>query len=216
MIEKIVTIGAYGYDADRFFAALQAAGVDTFCDVRRRRGVRGSEYAFANRARLEARLAELGIRYVHRLDLAPDNELRQAQYAVDAAAHVGKRARQVLSPAFAEGYRRAQLAAFDSRQLCRGVGAGCACRCPLLRGDRTGGLSSLARGGAARCRSGRAGRESAALKIKHFADVLSAEIVHHAGESQTLSFAPGENDESPDCCQNENGRRRLCRRDRAG
>ena len=64
MIEKIVTIGAYGYDADRFFAALQGAGVDTFCDVRRRRGVRGSEYAFANRARLEARLAELGIRYV--------------------------------------------------------------------------------------------------------------------------------------------------------
>ena len=39
MIEKIVTIGAYGYDADRFFAALQGAGVDTFCDVRRRRGV---------------------------------------------------------------------------------------------------------------------------------------------------------------------------------
>ena len=122
MIEKIVTIGAYGYDADRFFAALQGAGVDTFCDVRRRRGVRGSEYAFANRARLEARLAELGIRYVHRLDLAPDNELRQAQYAVDAAGHVGKRARQSLSPAFVDGYRRAQLAAFDSRHFAEELG----------------------------------------------------------------------------------------------
>ena len=122
MIEKIVTIGAYGYDAERFFAALQAAGVDTFCDVRRRRGVRGSDYAFANRARLEARLAELGIRYVHRLDLAPSNELRQAQYAADAAEHVGKRQRQALAPAFAERYRREHLAAFDSRQFAADLG----------------------------------------------------------------------------------------------
>lgn len=117
MIEKIVTIGVYGYDAEDFFAALQAAGVDTFCDVRRRCGVRGREYAFANRVRLEAKLAELGIRYVHRRDLAPDDELRQAQNAADTAAHVGKRARQMLSPAFVDGYCRAQLAAFDSRRF---------------------------------------------------------------------------------------------------
>ncbi len=117
MIEKIVTIGVYGYDAEDFFAALQAAGVDTFCDVRRRRGVRGREYAFANRVRLEAKLAELGIRYVHRRDLAPDDELRRAQNAADAATHVGKRARQVLSPAFVDGYCRAPLAVFDSRRF---------------------------------------------------------------------------------------------------
>ena len=82
----------------------------------------GSEYAFANRARLEARLAELGIRYVHRLDLAPDNELRQAQYAVDAAEHIGQGAQQSLSPAFVDGYRRAQLAAFDSRHFAEELG----------------------------------------------------------------------------------------------
>jgi len=122
MIEKIVTIGAYGYDAEHFFAALQAAGVDTLCDVRQRRGVRGSEYAFANRARLEAKLTELGIRYVHRRDLAPDNELRQAQYRVDAAVHVGKRARQVLSPTFIDGYCDARLAAFDSHQFAAELG----------------------------------------------------------------------------------------------
>ena len=31
------------------------------------------EYAFANSQRLQGRLAELGIAYVHRLDLAPSN-----------------------------------------------------------------------------------------------------------------------------------------------
>ena len=121
-MRKVVTIGAYGYDAERFFAALQAAGVDTFCDVRRRRGVRGSEYACANRARLEARLAELGIRYVHRLDLAPSNELRQAQYDVDAAEHIGKRQRHALAPGFVDGYQREQLATFDSRAFAESLG----------------------------------------------------------------------------------------------
>ena len=97
-LNKIVTIGVYGFDAESFFAALQRAGVDTLCDLRRRRGVRGSEYAFANRTRLEARLAALGIRYVHRLDLAPSNPLRQRQYAVDAVEGISKRQRSVLAP----------------------------------------------------------------------------------------------------------------------
>src|SRR4051812_16785995 len=80
---KIVTIGVYGFDEAGFFQALQAAQVDTFCDIRRRRGVRGAEYAFANRQRLAARLAALGIRYLHRLDLAPTNAMRAVQYADD-------------------------------------------------------------------------------------------------------------------------------------
>ena len=121
-MNKIVTIGVYGFDAEDFFTALQRAGVDTLCDIRRRRGVRGSEYAFANRARLEARLATLGIRYVHRLDLAPGTALRQDQYRVDAVEGVTKRQREVLSPAFAEGYRRECLDAFDSRQFAADLG----------------------------------------------------------------------------------------------
>lgn len=121
-MNKIVTIGVYGFDAESFFAALQRAGVDTLCDIRRRRGVRGSEYAFANRARLEARLAALGIRYVHRLDLAPSKELRQGQYSVDAAEGVTKRQRELLSPAFVEGYRSKCLAAFDSHQFAADLG----------------------------------------------------------------------------------------------
>jgi uncharacterized protein (DUF488 family) len=121
-MNKIVTIGVYGYDAESFFAALQHAGVDTLCDIRRRRGVRGSEYAFANRARLEARLAALGIRYVHRLDLAPSKELRQGQYSVDAAEGVTKRQRAELSPAFVEGYRGECLASFDSHRFAADLG----------------------------------------------------------------------------------------------
>ncbi len=85
MIAKLVTIGVYGWGADDFFRALQAAGVDTFCDVRWRRGVRGSDYAFANSQRLQDRLAEMGIRYLHRRDLAPSPEVRAAQHAVDKA-----------------------------------------------------------------------------------------------------------------------------------
>ena len=71
MKPKIVTIGVYGFDEARFFEALRKVKVDTFCDIRNRRGVRGSTYAFANSLRLQARLAELGIRYLYRKDLAP-------------------------------------------------------------------------------------------------------------------------------------------------
>ncbi len=90
---KLVTIGVYGFSEAAFFNALQQAGVDTFCDIRWRRGVRGSEYAFANRARLEKRLAELGIRYLHFRELAPTPALRQRQYDADKAAGTTKRKR---------------------------------------------------------------------------------------------------------------------------
>ena len=46
MNPKIVTIGVYGFDETGFFRALQDAEVDTFCDIRDRRGVRGATYAF--------------------------------------------------------------------------------------------------------------------------------------------------------------------------
>ena len=88
---KFITIGVYGFSEAAFFKALQQAGVDTFCDIRWRRGVRGAEYAFANRARLQQRLAELGIRYLHFRDLAPTPALRQRQAEADKAAGTTKR-----------------------------------------------------------------------------------------------------------------------------
>ena len=117
MTPEFVTIGVYGFDEAGFFQALQDAGVDTFCDIRRRRGVRGSAYAFANSQRLQGRLAELGIRYVYRSDLAPSLEVRRAQEAADKATKTAKRKRTVLGTAFVEAYRRESLDGFDSRQF---------------------------------------------------------------------------------------------------
>ena len=116
-MNRVITIGAIGYTADAFFQALLDAGVDTFVDVRRRRAVRGSDYAFANSQRLQARLAEIGIRYVHRLDLAPPDSVRQRQAVVDQAAGVAKRKRSKLSPAFIEAYTDEVLSGFDPQSL---------------------------------------------------------------------------------------------------
>jgi hypothetical protein len=114
MPPEFVTIGAYGWDGERFFRALVAAHVDTFCDIRARRGVRGAEYAFVNSQRLQAGLEGLGIRYIHSKDLAPDRETREQQYVVDRATRTAKRLRTVLSPAFIAAYRSERLRDFAS------------------------------------------------------------------------------------------------------
>ena len=111
---EFVTVGVYGFSADGFFEALQAAHVDTLCDIRRRRAVRGHEYAFANSIRLQERLASLGIRYIHRLDLSPSNELRARQEAADKQGHTARRKRSELSEVFIEGYQQEVLAHFDA------------------------------------------------------------------------------------------------------
>jgi uncharacterized protein (DUF488 family) len=105
-LEQVTTIGVYGWDADGFLRALADEGVDLFCDIRLRRGVRGREYAFANAKRLEAALAQAEIPYRHVLELAPTQEIRSAQYALDATAGVAMRQRSELSPAFVEAYGR--------------------------------------------------------------------------------------------------------------
>ena len=122
MTLTLFTIGVYGWEPERFFAALQAAGIDTFCDIRARRGVRGSEYAFANSQRLQARLAELGIRYLHRPDLAPSEATRAAQHDADEASHTARRLRAELSPAFIESYERERLTGFDSTAFVTDLG----------------------------------------------------------------------------------------------
>jgi uncharacterized protein (DUF488 family) len=121
MTPEIVTIGVYGWREEDFFGALARAGVDTFCDVRQRRGVRGADYAFANSKRLQARLAEMGIRYVHCRSLAPDNALRAGQHAADREAKVARRQRQALSPSFVGAYRE-QLRDFDSKAFVAELG----------------------------------------------------------------------------------------------
>jgi len=112
----------YGFAEASFFQALQDAGVDTLCDIRQRRGVRGSTYAFANSQRLQARLAELGIRYMHRKDLAPNKQVRERQRAADKLSKTAKRQRTTLSPAFIAAYRQEILAGFDSAQFIADLG----------------------------------------------------------------------------------------------
>jgi uncharacterized protein (DUF488 family) len=100
----IVTIGVYGFDLPDFLGALRAANVGVLADVRQRRGVRGSRYAWANARRLQAALAEEGIAYRHHRELAPTTELRHLQYAADDRLGVGKRSREVLDPEYRERY----------------------------------------------------------------------------------------------------------------
>jgi uncharacterized protein (DUF488 family) len=101
---RVATIGVYGWTSERFLDALRAAGVASVLDVRQRRGVRGSEYAWANAARLQAALAEAGIGYRHVKELAPTTELRELQYREDARAGVGKRSRDELAPEYVRRY----------------------------------------------------------------------------------------------------------------
>lgn len=117
MKPNITTIGVYGFDEEHFFQALLDAQVDTFCDIRRRRGMRGSLYAFANSANLQRRLNELGIRYHHIKDLAPDAEIREQQKAEDKQLGIAKRTRSALGQTFIQAYEQRCLASFDSQQF---------------------------------------------------------------------------------------------------
>ncbi len=119
---RIVTIGVYGFDEDGFFSALTNAGVDTFCDIRRRRGLRGSAYAFANSRRLQDRLATLGIRYVYIKELAPSQAIRDIQKTDDNRIGVGKRQRAVLGPAFVQAYNSECLQNFTATKFLDAVG----------------------------------------------------------------------------------------------
>lgn len=117
MNPKIITIGVYGFDEDSFFEALRKAKVDTFCDIRRRRGVRGSTYAFANSLRLQTQLANLGIRYLYRKDLAPTQAVRELQAAADKTTNTAKRKRAALGEGFISAYHTECLAGFDPQSL---------------------------------------------------------------------------------------------------
>jgi len=75
--------------------------------------VRGHEYAFANSGRLQRRLDELGIAYVHRLDLAPSDDLRATLAEADRAAHLRRRDRTQLTPDFIRAYAAERLSNFD-------------------------------------------------------------------------------------------------------
>ena len=110
---RIYTIGVYDSTEEQFFGKLTDNGIDMLCDVRQRRGVRGSKYAFANSRYLQARLAQLGIAYEYLRELAPTREIRQKQWEEDKRLGESKHDRTKIGSAFAEGYIRDIMSNFD-------------------------------------------------------------------------------------------------------
>lgn len=111
--ERIFTIGVYGKSSEAFFGALKEARVDTFCDIRLRRGVRGSQYAFVNSKRLQTELAQRHIAYRHVQELAPTQRIRELQHEADCEAGITKRTREELGEVFKRQYNQEILDRFD-------------------------------------------------------------------------------------------------------
>lgn len=110
---KFFTIGVFGSSEQEYFQKLIDNNIDTFCDIRQRRGVRGSEYAFVNSNRLQRRLSELDIKYAHFLNLAPTSEIRELQKESDAEEGNSKRSREQLGKVFTVAYKDRILKKFD-------------------------------------------------------------------------------------------------------
>jgi uncharacterized protein (DUF488 family) len=110
---EFFTIGVYHSTGEEYFQKLTDNNIDTFCDIRQRRGVRGSQYAFVNSKRLQDKLNEFRIKYRHILALAPTPEIRESQKKADTQTGELKRNRDKLGFAFIKGYKENILEKFD-------------------------------------------------------------------------------------------------------
>jgi uncharacterized protein (DUF488 family) len=116
-LPDIYTIGVYGFSESDFFQKLIENNIDTFCDIRRRRAVRGSLYAFVNSKRLQNKLAQLSIKYIYEIGLAPTNEIRELQKKVDEENKIFKRQREELGYVFKTEYIDKILSQFNTHQF---------------------------------------------------------------------------------------------------
>jgi len=114
---QFFSIGVYGRSSDDFFNELTENRIDTFVDIRNRRAVRGSKYAFVNSKRLQNHLKFIGINYLHVIELAPTREIREIQKKADAESNVKKRERDNLEMSFIELYKRMILDNFDIKSF---------------------------------------------------------------------------------------------------
>ena len=112
----IFTIWVYGSTEQQFFSKLTENGIDIFCDIRQRRGVRGSHYAFVNSKRLQDKLAEMGISYIYLKGLSPTKEIRAAQKESDKRNGIQKKDRTRLGDVFINGYRE-HIADYDFHEM---------------------------------------------------------------------------------------------------
>jgi len=114
---EFFTIGVYNSTEDLFFNKLIDNNIDTFCDIRLRRGVRGSKYSFVNSNKLQEKLFRLGLKYEHCIELAPTNEIRDSQKNEDKINSQNKRDRQVLGETFIKEYKDKILDRFELKSF---------------------------------------------------------------------------------------------------
>lgn len=110
---EFYTIGVYNSTEQEYFDKLTENNIDTFCDIRQRRGVRGAKYSFVNSQRLQSKLQDLDIQYGHILDLAPTTEIRDLQKEADAQQGELKRDRNELGKVFKIAYKNRILSNYD-------------------------------------------------------------------------------------------------------
>lgn len=113
------TLGVYGTNEEVYFSKLSDAKIDLFCDIRQRRGVRGKEYSFVNSKKLQNKLSELNIQYIHIKDLAPTKEIRNKQKQDDIDLNILKRDRNILGNKFILEYNQNIINKFDFNDLIR-------------------------------------------------------------------------------------------------
>ncbi len=110
---EFFSIGVYHSTGEVYFKKLTENNIDTFCDIRQRRGVRGSQYSFVNSKRLQKKLNEFGIKYQYILALAPTAEIRESQKKADKETGELKRNRDKLGKDFIKTYKETILEKFD-------------------------------------------------------------------------------------------------------
>lgn len=113
----VTSTGVYGKTESLFFKQLQEEEITLFIDVRQRRGVRGSKYKFVNSKYLQAKLAELNIKYLYIKELAPTKEIRIEQKKSDLLNQQSKREREYLGSVFKQLYQLDILNYFDFQKL---------------------------------------------------------------------------------------------------
>jgi len=110
---EFFTIGVYNSTEKEFFEKLTKNNIDTFCDIRQRRGVRGAKYSFVNSNRLQQKLNELEIKYGYVPELAPTSEIRGLQKEIDIEKGELKRERHELGKVFVIEFKNKILKNFD-------------------------------------------------------------------------------------------------------
>lgn len=110
---NIYTIGVYNSTEESYFSKLIKNNIDLFCDIRLRRGVRGSQYKYVNSNYLQAKLSDLGIAYEYIRELAPTKEIREKQKEADKLNNETKKQRTCLGAVFAHEYEKQILDNFD-------------------------------------------------------------------------------------------------------